>query len=72
MVGYHVHEKAALLVTVVFALDALETASNGGLYLYLSTLAHYALLPLLFTPAEYPLKVRTNTLSHPLSLSLSL
>eukprot|EP00884_Botryococcus_braunii_P019288 jgi/Botrbrau1/6042/Bobra.0042s0025.2 len=57
MAGYHVHEKAILLVTVLLALDAADSARHAGLYLYLSSLGHYAVTPLLFTRAEYPIKI---------------
>lgn len=57
MAGYHVHEKAILLVTVLLALDAADSAANAGLFLYLAGLGHYALTPLLFTRPEYPIKV---------------
>jgi alpha-1,3-glucosyltransferase len=59
MAGYHVHEKAILLVTVLLALEAADGPRPAGLYLFLSTLGHYALTPLLFTRAEYPIKVTT-------------
>ncbi|KAK9828093.1 hypothetical protein WJX81_002987 [Elliptochloris bilobata] len=57
MAGYHVHEKAALMVTVPLALDAIRSRPAARDWLFLSATAHYALLPLLFTLAEYPIKV---------------
>ena len=58
MAGYHVHEKAALMVTVPLALDAVRSRAAARDWLLLSATAHFALLPLLFTLAEYPIKVR--------------
>ena len=58
MAGYHVHEKAALMVTVPLALDAVRGRAAARDWLLLCATAHYALLPLLFTLAEYPIKVR--------------
>ena len=57
MAGYHVHEKAALMVTVPLALDAVRSRSAARDWLFQSATAHFALLPLLFTLAEYPIKV---------------
>lgn len=56
MAGYHVHEKAALMVTVPLALDAVRSRAAARDWLFLSATAHYALLPLLFTLPEYPIK----------------
>ena len=56
MAGYHVHEKAALMVTVPLALNAVRSRAAARDWQFLSATAHYALLPLLFTLAEYPIK----------------
>ena len=71
MLGYHVHEKAILVVTVPAAINAITDCRAAGNYLFLSTVGTYQLLPLLFTPTEYPIKVgsqmpgmRTTTPSH--------
>ncbi|KAK9812681.1 hypothetical protein WJX72_001802 [[Myrmecia] bisecta] len=55
--GYHVHEKAILSVTVPLALGAVESRRQAGDYLLLSAAGHAALLPLLFTAQEYPIKI---------------
>ncbi|KAK9902706.1 hypothetical protein WJX75_003352 [Coccomyxa subellipsoidea] len=57
MAGYHVHEKAILTYILPLSLDALKSRAAARNYLMLSVTGHYALLPLLFTQNEYPLKV---------------
>ena len=57
MFGYHVHEKAILMVTVPMALEALRSQQHSRQYFVLSTVGHVALMPLLFTEQEYPIKV---------------
>jgi ALG6, ALG8 glycosyltransferase family len=44
-------------VTVPLAVVAATDACTASDYLFLSTVGNYSLLPLLFTPAEYPIKV---------------
>lgn len=58
MFGYHVHEKAILTVTIPLALQAVQFRADARVFFVLSTAGHVALLPLLFTAAEYPIKVR--------------
>lgn len=57
MFGYHVHEKAILMVTIPMAMTAADTRQNARQYFVLSTAGHVALMPLLFTEQEYPVKV---------------
>ena len=59
MLGYHVHEKAVLVVTVPAAVSAVANRRAAGEYIFLTTVSTYALFPLLFTAAEYPIKVST-------------
>ena len=57
LLGFHVHEKAILMVVVPMALNAADSPWAAGEYLYAAVLATYSLFPLLFTPTEYPIKV---------------
>jgi len=62
MVGYHVHEKAILMVILPLALDAVCSRSAARTFITLSITGHYALLPLLFTRNEHPVKVKHSNL----------
>jgi hypothetical protein len=62
MAGYHVHEKAILTYTLPLALDALKSRAAACNYVMLSVTGHYALLLLLFTRNEYPLKASDSPL----------
>ncbi len=55
--GYHVHEKAILMVTIPMALVAADSKDRARQYFVMSTVGHVALMPLLFTEQEYPIKV---------------
>lgn len=57
MFGWHVHEKAILLITIPFSLLVLEKKKDAQLFLILSTVAHYSLFPLIFTKAETVIKI---------------
>ncbi|KAM6911413.1 dolichyl pyrophosphate Glc1Man9GlcNAc2 alpha-1,3-glucosyltransferase isoform 2-T2 [Lycodopsis pacificus] len=57
MFGWHVHEKAVLLAVLPLSILAVESREDAGIYLLLTTTAHYSLFPLLFSPAELPIKV---------------
>ncbi|KAI3398476.1 hypothetical protein diail_9157 [Diaporthe ilicicola] len=54
--GYHVHEKAVLLVIIPFSLIALKDRRYFGAFRPLAVAGHVSLFPLLFTPAEFPIK----------------
>ncbi|XP_061659668.1 probable dolichyl pyrophosphate Glc1Man9GlcNAc2 alpha-1,3-glucosyltransferase isoform X1 [Syngnathoides biaculeatus] len=54
--GWHVHEKAILMAILPLSLLAVESSEDAGIFLLLSTSGHYSLFPLLFTPAELPIK----------------
>jgi len=55
--GWHVHEKAILLVIIPFTLLSFDTFTDKKLFFLLSSTGHFSLFPLLFTPAEAPIKV---------------
>ncbi|XP_031729891.1 dolichyl pyrophosphate Glc1Man9GlcNAc2 alpha-1,3-glucosyltransferase [Anarrhichthys ocellatus] len=57
MFGWHVHEKAVLLAILPLSILAVESREDAGIYLVLTTTGHYSLFPLLFSPAELPIKV---------------
>ncbi|KAL7063315.1 hypothetical protein AAHC03_0985 [Spirometra sp. Aus1] len=52
--SWHVHEKAILMVTLPLLLLAVVSRKLRGLAFYVTTLAHFSLLPLIFTSAEQP------------------
>jgi alpha-1,3-glucosyltransferase len=54
--GWHVHEKAILLVIIPFSLIALKDRRFLGAFRPLAVAGHVSLFPLLFTHAEFPLK----------------
>lgn len=55
--GWHVHEKAVLIMIIPFTLIMLETPEEKKLFFLLSTAGHFSLFPLIFTPAEAPIKI---------------
>jgi len=57
MFGWHVHEKAILLVLVPLSLLAAENHAYFRTYVIASMAGVYSLFPLLFTPAESLIKL---------------
>ena len=55
--GWHVHEKAILLVIIPFSLLALKDRRYLGAFRPLAVSGHVSLFPLLFTSMEFPIKV---------------
>ncbi|KAL9532079.1 Dolichyl pyrophosphate Glc1Man9GlcNAc2 alpha-1,3-glucosyltransferase [Sphaerulina musiva] len=55
--GWHVHEKAILLVILPFSLLALKDRRFLGAFRPLAVAGHVSLFPLLFTAMEFPVKV---------------
>lgn len=55
--GWHVHEKAILLVIVPFSLLCLKDRRYLGAFRPLAVSGHVSLFPLLFTAHEFPIKV---------------
>ena len=56
MFGWHVHEKAALMMILPLCLLSVEKKTDAQSFLLLSTVGHFSLLPLIFTQAEAPIK----------------
>ncbi|KAL2355786.1 dolichyl pyrophosphate Glc1Man9GlcNAc2 alpha-1,3-glucosyltransferase [Cryomyces antarcticus] len=54
--GWHVHEKAILLVIIPFSLLALKDRRYLGAFRPLAVAGHVSLFPLLFTAQEFPIK----------------
>lgn len=54
--GWHVHEKAILLVLIPFSLLSLKDRRYLGAFRPLAVAGHVSLFPLLFTAAEFPIK----------------
>lgn len=54
--GWHVHEKAILLVIIPFSLIALRDRRHLGAFRPLAVAGHVSLFPLLFTAGEFPIK----------------
>ncbi|XP_068718262.1 dolichyl pyrophosphate Glc1Man9GlcNAc2 alpha-1,3-glucosyltransferase-like isoform X1 [Montipora capricornis] len=55
--GWHVHEKAILMVVIPLSLFAIADREAARVFLILSTTGHLSLFPLLFQPQETPIKV---------------
>jgi len=68
--GYHVHEKAILLVVIPLTLLALLSSKYARVYIVLSITGHYALFPLLYQHAETPLKILILLLPTLITLAL--
>lgn len=62
MFGYHVHEKAILMALVPLALCAAGDRAMASNFVLLSAAGTYGLLPLLFRPQEYPIKLLVTAL----------
>ncbi|KAI1173898.1 glycosyltransferase family 57 protein [Nemania sp. FL0916] len=54
--GWHVHEKAILLILIPFSLIALKDRRHLSAFRPLAVAGHVSLFPLLFTPSEFPIK----------------
>ena len=62
--GYHVHEKAILVVLVPFALQVFYDSESARDYFFLSVHGTYSLFPLLFEIRELPVKVCILLMVH--------
>ena len=56
LLGFHVHEKAILMALIPLALNAADGTWAAGEYMFAAMVSTYSLFPLLYTPAEYPIK----------------
>lgn len=56
MFGWHVHEKAVLVITIPLTLLAFDSKSDSKNYLFLTCVANFSLFPLIFTKQEIFLK----------------
>lgn len=54
--GWHVHEKAVLLIIIPFSLVALRDRRHLGAFRPLAVAGNVSLFPLLFTAGEFPVK----------------
>lgn len=54
--GWHVHEKAVLLIIIPFSLIALKDRRYFSAFRPVAVAGHVSLFPLLFTVAEFPIK----------------
>lgn len=57
MFGWHVHEKAILLIILPLGLLCLQEKAEAKIFIILSITGHFSLFPLLFTLHETPIKV---------------
>lgn len=55
--GWHVHEKAILMVIIPFGLVSLENKRMASIYLLISVFGHYSLMPLLYHDSEKSIRV---------------
>ncbi|KAK5577226.1 hypothetical protein RB653_002166 [Dictyostelium firmibasis] len=57
MFGWHVHEKAIIMITIPMGFLCLVNNKFSKLYFLLSTIGHYSLFPLLFQVEEIPTRI---------------
>lgn len=57
MCGYHVHEKAILYAILPMTLLSCDSRGDARVYMLLSWVGHFSLLPLLFEIREQPLQL---------------
>jgi alpha-1,3-glucosyltransferase len=57
MLGWHVHEKAILMVTVPLGLCALDSLHSTRLSVFMTAVSTFSLFPLLHEPTETPVKL---------------
>lgn len=57
MFGWHVHEKAILMIIIPLSLSATEDANSSRLFLLANVIGNFSLFPLIFTRLESVFKV---------------
>ena len=57
MLGYHVHEKAILQITIPLTMLSLDSWQNGKLCFIFNFISNFSLLPLIPTLNETPIKL---------------
>jgi alpha-1,3-glucosyltransferase len=60
MLAYHVHEKAIMTAIIPMVFLAFTCEDCARLFLRMSTVGHFGLMPLLYEPAEFFVKVLLN------------
>jgi alpha-1,3-glucosyltransferase len=50
MLGWHVHEKAVLMLIIPLGLEAMNSKFHLDFFIFFSTIGHYSIYPLLFKP----------------------
>eukprot|EP00742_Colponemidia_sp_Colp-10_P008054 GILJ01008689.1.p1 GENE.GILJ01008689.1~~GILJ01008689.1.p1 ORF type:complete len:542 (-),score=48.76 GILJ01008689.1:56-1639(-) len=68
MLGWHVHEKAILMVSIPLSLLCMDGLLEARLSFLLNTIGSFSLFPLLFRPAETSLKILLLLLHTSLTL----
>lgn len=61
MLAYHVHEKAIMTAVIPMTYLAFRSREGARLFLRMSALGHFGLMPLLFRPTELLLKALLNS-----------
>ncbi|CAD5123864.1 DgyrCDS12171 [Dimorphilus gyrociliatus] len=56
MFGWHVHEKAVIIMILPLTLLSVKSKKDAKMYLLLSIIGHFSLFPLIFTPPENLIK----------------
>ncbi len=57
MLAYHVHEKAIMTAIIPMTYLSFTSVEGSRLFIRLSTIGHFGLLPLLFRPNEFLMKI---------------
>lgn len=70
MLSYHVHEKAIMTAIVPMIFLSVTDRTSARLFLRMSTLGHFGLLPLLHKPTELLLKILLHSCYLVLSITL--